>query len=58
MTLYDVLDSEKLVGLVMEYASGGELFNYVLAQQYLQENEARFYFAQLLSGLWQYLGCI
>lgn len=39
------------MGLVMEYASGGELFNHILARRFLAEREARRYFAQLILGV-------
>jgi serine/threonine protein kinase len=47
------MECEKYVGLVMEYASGGELFNLILARRFLMEREARRYFAQLILGVHQ-----
>ncbi|KAG1460291.1 hypothetical protein G6F55_004256 [Rhizopus delemar] len=52
--LYDVLETEKYVGLVLEYASGGELFEYILAHRYLKEKDAKRFFAQLISSV-QYM---
>ncbi|KAJ3260511.1 hypothetical protein HK103_000653 [Boothiomyces macroporosus] len=51
--LYEVLETERYVGMVMEYACGGELFQYMIAQerQYLKENEAAKYFSQLIIGM-------
>ena len=46
-----VLESEKYIGLVMEYASGGELFDYILNKKYLGEQEARWLFSQLMAGV-------
>ncbi|KAL1925527.1 uncharacterized protein VTP21DRAFT_410 [Calcarisporiella thermophila] len=49
--LYDVLETEKYIGIVLEYASGGELFEYILAHRYLKEKDACRLFAQLISGV-------
>ncbi|KAJ3357777.1 hypothetical protein GGF32_000859 [Allomyces javanicus] len=49
--LIDVLETNELVGLVIEYASGGELFDYILAHRYLPEPEAGRLFAQLIQGV-------
>ncbi|KAI3660918.1 hypothetical protein MP638_004694 [Amoeboaphelidium occidentale] len=49
--LYEVLESEKYVGMVLEYCSGGELFDHILAKTYLKNDEAKRYFAQLISGV-------
>ena len=42
---------ENLVYLVSENCSRGELFDLVLAAQGVQENDARFFFKQLIDGL-------
>ncbi|RCI04531.1 hypothetical protein CU098_009193 [Rhizopus stolonifer] len=52
--LYNILETEKYVGLVLEYASGGELFEYILAHRYLKERDAKRFFAQLVSSV-QYM---
>ncbi|KAG1377600.1 hypothetical protein G6F61_006591 [Rhizopus arrhizus] len=52
--LYNVLETEKYVGLVLEYASGGELFEYILAHRYLKEKDAKRFFAQIISSV-QYM---
>ena len=36
---------------VMEYCSGGELFNYIVEKKRLSENEASFFYYQIISGL-------
>lgn len=36
----------------MEYASGGELFDHILAHRFLKEKDACKLFAQLISGVW------
>ncbi|KAJ3117239.1 hypothetical protein HDU96_007498 [Phlyctochytrium bullatum] len=37
--------------MVMEFASGGELFEHILAHRYLKEREACRFFAQLIAGV-------
>lgn len=49
--LIDVLEANDHIGIVLEYASGGELFNYILRQRYLKEPEACRLFCQLVSGV-------
>jgi 5'-AMP-activated protein kinase, catalytic alpha subunit len=49
--LWEVLETEQYIGMVMEYASGGELFGHILAKKYLKEPEASKYFTQLLIGV-------
>ncbi|KAJ1558357.1 hypothetical protein HK405_013856, partial [Cladochytrium tenue] len=49
--LYDVIETEDNIGLIMEYASGGELFEYILAHKFLKEKDACRFFAQLLAGV-------
>ncbi len=35
----------------MEYASGGELFNYIVNKRRLDDMEASFFFVQIIHGL-------
>ncbi|SCV72964.1 BQ2448_6889 [Microbotryum intermedium] len=49
--LYDVIETDKYIGIVLEYASGGELFDHILAHRYLKERDASRLFAQLISGV-------
>lgn len=49
--LLEVMKSAKYIGIVLEYASGGELFDYILTNKCLKENEAKKLFAQLVSGV-------
>ncbi|KAF8335863.1 uncharacterized protein EI90DRAFT_267538 [Cantharellus anzutake] len=49
--LYDVIETDKYIGIVLEYASGGELFDHILAHRYLKEKDASRLFAQLISGV-------
>ncbi|KAK9894120.1 Pkinase-domain-containing protein, partial [Cystobasidium minutum MCA 4210] len=49
--LVDVVETDRYIGIVLEYASGGELFEYILAHKHLRENVACKLFAQLVSGV-------
>jgi protein-serine/threonine kinase len=46
-----MVETEKHIGIILEYASGGELFDYILNHRYLKDNAARKLFAQLISGV-------
>ena len=35
----------------MEYVTGGELFNYIVSKKKLSENEAAFFFCQIINGI-------
>lgn len=39
--LYEVMETEKLLFLIMEYASGGEVLDFIVAHGRLQEPLAR-----------------
>lgn len=49
----EVILTDSVLAIVMEYASGGDLFSYVQQQRQrrLPENIARYFFQQLISGL-------
>ncbi|KAI8145395.1 kinase-like domain-containing protein [Fennellomyces sp. T-0311] len=49
--LFDVIETDRHIGMVMEYASGGELFEYILNRDYLEEDVARPFFGQLISSV-------
>lgn len=46
-----MINDDTRIGIVLEYASGGELFDYILNHRYLKDNAARRLFAQLISGV-------
>ena len=50
--MYDVIETDKYIGIILEYASGGELFDHILAHRYLKEKDACKLFSQLISGVW------
>jgi MAP/microtubule affinity-regulating kinase len=49
--LYEVIETKFTVFLVMEYASGGELYDYLVVHGKMKEKEARAKFRQILSAL-------
>lgn len=51
VNLVEVMKSGKYIGIVLEYASGGELFDYILQHKCLKESIAKKLFAQLVSGV-------
>ncbi|XP_066964115.1 5'-AMP-activated protein kinase catalytic subunit alpha-2 isoform X1 [Macrobrachium rosenbergii] len=49
--LYQVISTPTDIFMVMEYASGGELFDYIKEKGKLKESEARRFFQQIISGV-------
>lgn len=49
--LDDVLQNSKYIGIVLEYASGGEFYKYIQSKTRLKDNIACRFFAQLISGV-------
>ena len=51
ISVYEIFENIDNYFIVMEYCSKGELFNYIVNKQRLNENEASFFFYQLINGL-------
>ena len=49
--LYEKREDETAIYLIMEYAEGGELFDYIVGKQRLDEKEGAFFYNQLIDGV-------
>jgi serine/threonine protein kinase len=49
--LYQVMETETFIHIVMEYAASGEIFDYVVSRGRMSEREAAAKFAQILSAV-------
>lgn len=49
--LYQVISTPNDIFMIMEYVSGGELFDYIVKNGRLGEDEARRFFQQIVSGV-------
>jgi 5'-AMP-activated protein kinase catalytic alpha subunit len=49
--LYEVIEAPADIYVVMEYVKSGELFDYIVEKGRLQEEEARRFFQQIISGV-------
>jgi len=49
--LYEVIDTPQEVFLIMEYAEGGELFDYLVGHGRMKEKDARKHFRQIISAV-------
>ena len=49
--IYEILENEYAIYLIMEYAEGGELFDYIVKKGRLPEKEAAFLYFQIIEGL-------
>ncbi|CAD5190180.1 unnamed protein product [Musa acuminata subsp. malaccensis] len=49
--LYEVIETQSDIYVVMEYVKSGELFDYIVEKGRLQEDEARRFFQQIISGV-------
>ncbi|XP_035206151.1 serine/threonine-protein kinase SIK3-like isoform X2 [Stegodyphus dumicola] len=51
IALYQVMETERMIYLVTEYASGGEIFDHLVAHGRMSEKEARHKFKQILTAV-------
>ena len=49
--ILEVFENDKFVFFVMEYASNGDLLNYLKTKTFLKENDAKYMFFQIAVGL-------
>ena len=49
--IYEVKEDFRNFYIIMEYITGGELFNYIIKNEKLNEKEASFFFTQLIYGI-------
>lgn len=49
--LYEIIETPKQLYLIMEYANGGELFDYIVKKHRVGEEEAWGFFQQIISGI-------
>lgn len=49
--LYEIVENAQQICLVMEYASGGELYDYIVGNPRIEEKEACRLFQQMVSGV-------
>jgi 5'-AMP-activated protein kinase catalytic alpha subunit len=49
--LYEIIETPKQLYLIMEYANGGELFDYIVSRTRLSEREACKFYQQIVAGV-------
>jgi 5'-AMP-activated protein kinase catalytic alpha subunit len=49
--LYEIIETQKKLYLIMEFASNGELFDYIVQNQRVEEKEACKFFQQIIGGV-------
>ncbi|CAG0893684.1 unnamed protein product [Darwinula stevensoni] len=49
--LYQVIETTNKIILILEYCPGGELFDYIVSKDRLDEEEARFFFRQIVAAV-------
>ena len=49
--MYEIIETTKELYLIMEYCSGGELFDYIVARSKVKEKEAIRFFLQIIAGV-------
>jgi serine/threonine protein kinase len=51
VAIHDVIETADFIYIVMEYAPGGELFDYIVACKRVKEKEARIFFRMIISAV-------
>ncbi|KAL7749487.1 hypothetical protein RI367_005041 [Sorochytrium milnesiophthora] len=51
LRVIDVVETSEQILIFTEYASGGELFDYIVQHKYIKEPEARVFFRQIVSAM-------
>jgi 5'-AMP-activated protein kinase catalytic alpha subunit len=49
--LYEIIETPRQLYLITEYVPGGELFDYIVKNQRLSEEEACKFYQQIISGI-------
>ena len=49
--LYEIIEDETKLYLIMEYAKNGELFDYIVSQQRIRENDSSKFYQQIVDGV-------
>ena len=49
--LYEIIETEKELYMIMEYCNGGELFDYIVKHTRLSEKQACKFYLELISGI-------
>ena len=51
ISLYEILETQKKIYLIMEYCEKGELFDYIVNQKKLSENQACIFFQEIIDTI-------
>lgn len=49
--MYEIIETKKQLYLIMEFAEGGELFDYIVSKKRLDEDESCKIFQQIIGGI-------
>ncbi len=49
--LYEIIETKKQLYMMMEYAEGGELFDFIVKNKRIRESDAQVFFEQIVSGV-------